>query len=166
MRRGGRSSAYDRPGGRARSADGMNATERRYRDEVLEPRRRAGEILAYRFEPFALKLAPRTYYRPDFLVVVAPVGEWRASSTSFLCDQPEPDVAEALVLPAITRAASEFVDRMLVGRVLQIHEVKGRWEDAGNIKIKVAASQNPWFRFVAVRPIAGRHWEFEEIPTA
>lgn len=46
----------------------MNRTERRYAMEVLEPQRMAGQIKRWVFEPFAIKLAPRTFYRPDFLL--------------------------------------------------------------------------------------------------
>jgi hypothetical protein len=46
----------------------MNKTEVRYA-EYLERRKMAGEIIESRFEPFNLRLAPNTYYRPDFLVV-------------------------------------------------------------------------------------------------
>jgi hypothetical protein len=45
----------------------MNKTETRMA-QLLEARRLAGEISAWRFEPFSLKLAERTHYRPDFLV--------------------------------------------------------------------------------------------------
>ncbi|MBT9170537.1 MAG: hypothetical protein DDT18_00880 [Actinobacteria bacterium] len=46
----------------------MNKMEGRYCQE-LELLKRAGEIVDYRFEPFGLKLADKTYYHPDFLVV-------------------------------------------------------------------------------------------------
>ena len=46
----------------------MNKTEARYAN-ILELRKRAGEILDFRFEPFGLRLAKTTYYHPDFLVV-------------------------------------------------------------------------------------------------
>ena len=55
---------------RTTSPDGMNKTEREYADR-LERQRLAGEICAWRFEPFNFRLANRTYYRPDFLVVCA-----------------------------------------------------------------------------------------------
>lgn len=42
---------------------------------------------------------------------------------------------------------------------LQVHEVKGHWEDDARVKIKVAASIYP-FLFVAVRRVDGR-WEKE-----
>ena len=49
--------------------------------------------------------------------------------------------------------------------VLEMHEVKGFWEDDARVKIKVAASLFP-FRFVAVRAIPKRKgggWEREEL---
>jgi len=46
----------------------MNKTEIEYAKE-LELRKKAGEILDWKYEPFSLKLAGKTYYKPDFLVV-------------------------------------------------------------------------------------------------
>ena len=48
---------------------------------------------------------------------------------------------------------------------VELHEVKGRWEDDARVKIKVAQRQNPWFKFVAVmkKPKKdGGGWAFEE----
>lgn len=48
--------------------------------------------------------------------------------------------------------------------VLELHEVKGFWQDDARVKIKVAASLYP-FRFVAVKVIAKKHgggWKREE----
>jgi hypothetical protein len=47
---------------------------------------------------------------------------------------------------------------------LEMHEVKGYWQDDARVKIKVAASLYP-FKFVAVKAIAkskGGGWEREE----
>jgi len=41
-------------------------------------------------------------------------------------------------------------------------EVKGFWRDDARVKIKVAARQFPWAKFVAVQRIKGL-WKFEEI---
>lgn len=52
---------------------------------------------------------------------------------------------------------------MLADGVLEVHEVKGFWEDDARVKIKVAADQYP-FRFLAVKARAkkdGGGWEFE-----
>jgi hypothetical protein len=46
----------------------MNGTEARYA-KLLDLRKKAGEIINWRFEPFGLRLASKTYYHPDFLVV-------------------------------------------------------------------------------------------------
>jgi hypothetical protein len=48
--------------------------------------------------------------------------------------------------------------------VLELHEVKGFWQDDARVKIKVAASLYP-FRFIAVTPRAkknGGGWDREE----
>jgi hypothetical protein len=47
----------------------MNKTEAAY-SRLLELRQRAGEIRAYKFESVKLRLAKRTHYTPDFLVVL------------------------------------------------------------------------------------------------
>jgi hypothetical protein len=46
----------------------MNKTEARYAEQ-LEAWRLSGEITSWMFEPLKLRLAKRTYYSPDFLVV-------------------------------------------------------------------------------------------------
>ncbi len=46
----------------------MNKTEARYA-QLLELLKRSGEILDYTFESLKFKLADKTYYTPDFLVV-------------------------------------------------------------------------------------------------
>jgi hypothetical protein len=59
------------PRARVESSDGrMNKTEAAYAGE-LEIRRLAGEIAWYRFEAIKLRLAAKTFYTPDFLVVLA-----------------------------------------------------------------------------------------------
>lgn len=45
--------------------------------------------------------------------------------------------------------------------VLEFHEVKGFWRDDARVKIKVAAAQYPWFRFVAVQR-QRQQWLMEE----
>lgn len=47
----------------------MNGLEKRYAQH-LEMRRTVGEILSWKFEPLKLRLAPSTYYNPDFSVVM------------------------------------------------------------------------------------------------
>lgn len=59
-------------GGRARHESGkMNGLEKRYATH-LDLRKTTGEILDWKFEPLKLKLAPATFYNPDF-------GIWMAS---------------------------------------------------------------------------------------
>lgn len=48
--------------------------------------------------------------------------------------------------------------------LMQMHEVKGHWQDDARVKIKVAADQFP-FRFIAVKPLPkkdGGGWSVEE----
>jgi hypothetical protein len=45
-----------------------NKTEAAY-GNLLELRKMAGEIVDYKYEPLKFRLADRTYYTPDFLVV-------------------------------------------------------------------------------------------------
>lgn len=84
----------------------MNRTEAKYADH-LELLKRAGEISDYRFECVKLRLADKTFYTPDFMVVAS-------------------------------------------DGTIEMHEVKGFWEDDARVKIKVAASEFP-FKFVAIR---------------
>lgn len=60
-------------------------------------------------------------------------------------------------------AATFYTPDFLVIRAdgaMELHEVKGHWEDDARGKIKVAAEQHPWFRFLAVRARGGV-WEIE-----
>ena len=55
--------------GRARQVPGvMNKTEQAYAD-YLEAQKQAGEIQSYKYDPLKFRLADRTYYSPDFMVV-------------------------------------------------------------------------------------------------
>lgn len=47
----------------------MNKTEERYAGH-LALLKLAGEIIDWRFEPFKLRLAGRTFYTPDFVVIL------------------------------------------------------------------------------------------------
>lgn len=51
-------------------AGAMNKTEAKYA-ELLEQRKRAGEVTWYAFEPFKIRLADRTFYDVDFGVMLA-----------------------------------------------------------------------------------------------
>ena len=44
---------------------------------------------------------------------------------------------------------------------MEFHEVKGFWQGTGRVKIKVAAENHPWFRFVAVQ-YKKKVWIYEE----
>lgn len=94
----------------------LNQTESAY-GQHLELRRRAGEVAWYAFEGVKLRLADKTFYTPDFAV-------------------------------------------MLTNGQMEMHEVKGFWEDDARVKIKVAASLYP-FQFIGVRKDKGA-WIFEE----
>lgn len=43
----------------------------------------------------------------------------------------------------------------------ECHEVKGFWRDDARVKIKVAAHQYPWIRFIAAQ-LVKREWKLEE----
>ena len=47
----------------------MNRTEAAYA-RLLETRRLGGEIASWQFQPVKLRLADRTFYEPDFMVVL------------------------------------------------------------------------------------------------
>jgi hypothetical protein len=51
----------------------MNRLEADYAAS-LDARQAAGDILGWRFEPIKLRLADKTYYSPDFLVIGADLG--------------------------------------------------------------------------------------------
>lgn len=94
----------------------MNKLEAAYCQE-LELRKRVGEIIWYGFETVKIRLADRTYYSPDFAIVLA-------------------------------------------DGTLEIHEVKGFWEDDARVKIKVAAEHFP-AKFKAITKVKGS-WKVEE----
>ncbi len=49
--------------------NGMNKLEARYAREVLDIWQMAREIISWKYEAIKLRLAKRTYYTPDFLVI-------------------------------------------------------------------------------------------------
>lgn len=96
----------------------MNKTERRY-SEHLESRKMRGEILWYKFDCINLRLAEKTFYKPDFFVMTS-------------------------------------------DNELQVHEVKGHWEDDALVKIKVASDMYP-FLFKSVHWNSKNNaWDFRE----
>ncbi len=94
----------------------MNKTEQAYAGH-LELLRRAGEIQKYAFEAIKLRLAEKTFYTPDFMVVT--------------------------------------------NEQIELHDVKGFWEDDARVKIKVAAELFPEFLFVAIKKTEAG-WKREE----
>jgi hypothetical protein len=50
---------------------------------------------------------------------------------------------------------------LMADGLIEVHEVKGHWEDDARVKIKVAADKFP-FRFKAITKAKGQ-WEVEEI---
>lgn len=98
----------------------MNKTEALYAAH-LERLKQLSIIADFRFECVKLRLADKTFYTPDFMVI-------------------KPD------------------------GTLEMHEVKGYWEDDARVKIKVAAGEFP-FVFVAVKRNARTSdgWEREWI---
>ncbi len=117
----------------------MNKTEQAYA-EVLKAKRNAGEILWCEFEGVKLKLAPSTFWTPDFVIMLADgTIEFREVKAK--------------------RKAKEAVDgkaAVTEGARIEIHS---------NIKIKVAASMFP-FRFVVVYPDGSGQWIEREIESA
>lgn len=101
--------------GRLKTGD-MNRTEAAYAQR-LELQRQAGEVVWWKFEGVKLRLADKTFYSPDFAV-------------------------------------------MLADGTIEMHEVKGFWQDDARVKVKVAASLYP-FRFVALTFKRGA-WELED----
>lgn len=123
-----------------RGDDGLNQTERRYRDEVLEPQRLAGQIRDYRMPcPLKLRVGPswRDSFEPDAMVLLAS-GE-----------------VELVDVKATMR---ERVNGGIRHRPLT-------QEDAA-AKIKAAAVIHPYFGFVVAYPIPrkdGGGWARKEI---
>jgi len=52
----------------------MNKTETRYLQQVLEPAVQQGKYTSARFEALKFRLADRTFYTPDFVVINAETG--------------------------------------------------------------------------------------------
>lgn len=102
--------------GRGRRKPGdLNKLEAEYQ-ALLEDRVHGGGIEWYAFEAVKLRLAQRTTYTPDFVV-------------------------------------------MSSDGTIEMHEVKGFWEDDARVKIKVASEIFP-FVFVGIRKEKGA-WKYE-----
>lgn len=108
--------------GRTYATGAMNQTEARYAGR-LDALKRMGQVAAWAYEAVKLRLADKTFYTPDFLVIMADGG-------------------------------------------MELHEVKGHWEDDARVKIKVAARLHPWFVFRAVKAVRDGQWEYEDFGRA
>lgn len=93
-----------------------NATEERYEKEVLIPLRNSGDLIEFYYESWQFRIAERTTYLPDFVLI--------------------------------------FPDR------IEIHEVKGFWQQTGRVKWKACAEKYPWFVWKAVRWV-NKQWQYE-----
>ena len=95
-------------------ASPMNKTEKRYAQEVLDPRVWTGELVTWKFEAVKLKLAYRTWYTPDFWTI-APDGRMEMIEIKgFLQD-------DAAVKYKIAREAFPIFEWRMIRRV------KGEW---------------------------------------
>lgn len=88
----------------------MNGLEKSY-STYLDGLVLARAVLWYAFDSLKLRLAEKTFFTPDFLVMTS-------------------------------------------DGTLEIHEVKGHWEDDARVKIKVAADKFP-FKFKAIKKEKG-----------
>lgn len=95
----------------------MNRLERDYAAH-LHALQIAGEVYEYQFDAVKLRLADKTFYTPDFLI-------------------------------------------MLADGTIEIHEVKGHWEDDARVKIKVAAEMFPFVFRAVRRPSKSVGWVVE-----
>jgi len=102
---------------KAHSESKMNGLEKSYALH-LDLLYKAGAIKHYEFEPIKLRLADKTFYTPDFLVITN-------------------------------------------DGILEMHETKGFWRDDAKVKIKVAAEQHFYIKFIAIQLKAGK-WLTEE----
>ena len=99
----------------------MNQLESRYADLLaIAMQTNPAGVASFRFEALKLRLADKTFYAPDF-VVLRPDG------------------------------------------LIELHEVKGHWEDDARVKVKVAAEMYPEFLFVGVTWSRREGWKYEQI---
>lgn len=68
-----------------------------------------------------------------------------------------------LALAKATTYTADFLVQVASGH-LELHEVKGRWEEDARVKIKVAAEMFPVFKFIAIQKGAKGEapWKIEE----
>ena len=91
------------------SPDGMNKTERRFRDEV------APHVFKINRDPFKIRLAGRTFYTPDFVVYPNDAGPAIVEVKGFMRDD------AAVKLKTAASLYPEF-------RWLLVRACKGGWE--------------------------------------
>ena len=106
----------------------MNKTEERYSWQ-LEAKKQAGEVLWWAFEPVKLRLADKTFYSPDFLVVMADstiemheVKQARAGQRTYYTDDSR---------VKIKVAAAAYPMFGFVGATLRAKRDGGHWEYEG-----------------------------------
>jgi hypothetical protein len=113
----------------------MNGDEKRFLREFIEPQVSAGFILDYEFEGVKVILTDSI---PSIQPTEAePVGQRAIPATYYTPD-----------FFCLTRSG------------IVIYEVKGVWETAARLTIKVAAERHRWCRFVAVQRVK-KEWVFE-----
>ncbi len=117
---------------------GMNGIEEEFA-WLLEQRKRSGEIVDYIFEALIFRLADRTMYTPDFLIVHS-------------------DYFELVDVKA--RGIAKLI-RSKTGK-----EYKKQWSskrDDAAVKIKVAAAIFPWMRWAYYFREANGTWTREVV---
>lgn len=68
------------------------------------------------------------------------------------------DVDFLVFVDSCSRGGNEYTK-------VELHEVKGHWEDDARVKVKVAATLFPWWTFKGVTwNKAMKEWKFEEFP--
>jgi len=108
--------AHARPVGGPKK--GMNKLEGAY-SAYLEGLRRAGEVIAWQYEPMSFKLAENTRYVPDFLVITAEGGVEFHETKGFMRD----DAAVKLKVVAALYPYFTFRLVRLVRHTWQIEEI-------------------------------------------
>lgn len=99
-----------------------------------------GEILGWRFEPMAFKLADKTTYTPDFLVV---------------------HYDKFQIVEVKARGKLKIVTSAVTGKARKKQWTSKR--DDAIVKVKVAASMFPWFEWVYAYHEANGTWATEHV---
>jgi len=120
------------------ASPGMNQNEIAYASQVLEPGRESGVIQWWAFEGLKFRLAEKTHYTVDFVVV-------------FADGHVEGHEIKALWLPSKKKLRTDPSAKPRVG-----------WTEDARIKIKAAASLFPWIQFKGVHADELGRWQYEE----